>query len=373
MRATSVRRLWLVFVVFMGTAVVLVPPGPASAADSASCPGEFVERLECWEERAGDGYVLVTLNQRLEIGGNARDGKEVAQRIRDRHQLVVEVPDKASTGEGGSALLALAEGLLVHPGARIDALSPETVRVLEEVGACAAENAKGTTDLCDQLGVADPVPGSKLIESGHAVDLAANKNFIVPPSEVTGQEGNKGTPAKGGSSPAMTSSRWTILAMSVLLILLLAALATLVRRSRGPVAVGHRSPAATPGPRAASPPARTPTPTPTGSAQSAGSPSGHADEATTRIRVASSTRYGRRVEARTGSARTAVVRTELHPQGYVELDRVLYRAVWAEPGRPPPAPGGLVDVTDARERETDVLYAFPPAGGGGRHAAQGTR
>lgn len=30
------------------------------------------------------------------------------------------------------------------------------------------------------------------------------------------------------------------------------------------------------------------------------------------------------------------------------------------------APGGLVDVTEAGERDSDVLYAFPPTAG--RHA-----
>ncbi|MDX2835861.1 hypothetical protein PV463_35615, partial [Streptomyces scabiei] len=90
------------------------------------------------------------------------------------------------------------------------------------------------------------------------------------------------------------------------------------------------------------------------------------DEATTRLRVSPTPRYGRQVGPRPAHSRTAVVRTELHPQGYVELDRVLRRAVWAEPGRPPPAPGGLVDVTDARERDSDVLYAFPPTAA--RHA-----
>ncbi|MDX3136841.1 hypothetical protein PV367_45235, partial [Streptomyces europaeiscabiei] len=93
---------------------------------------------------------------------------------------------------------------------------------------------------------------------------------------------------------------------------------------------------------------------------------GAGDESTTRLRVAPAPRYGRQVGARPAHAQTAVVRTELHPQGYVEVDRVLRRAVWAEPGRPPPAPGGLVDVTDARERDSDVLYAFPPTAA--RHA-----
>ncbi|MBK3581827.1 hypothetical protein JHN63_50415, partial [Streptomyces sp. MBT65] len=81
------------------------------------------------------------------------------------------------------------------------------------------------------------------------------------------------------------------------------------------------------------------------------------------------TSYGRQVGPRPGPSRTAVVRTALHPQGYVELDRVLYRAVWAEPDRPPPVPGAYVEVTDAHEPDSDVLYAFPPAA---RHHARGS-
>ena len=59
----------------------------------------------------------------------------------------------------------------------------------------------------------------------------------------------------------------------------------------------------------------------------------------------------------------ATVATDLHPQGYVEIDECLYRAVWSEPGEPPPDPGepvevGLPDVRGAG-RDADVLLAFP--------------
>jgi len=50
------------------------------------------------------------------------------------------------------------------------------------------------------------------------------------------------------------------------------------------------------------------------------------------------------------------VRTELHPQGYVELDGCLFRATWAEPGDRHPRPGDSVRVA------TDGvlgLVAFP--------------
>ena len=59
----------------------------------------------------------------------------------------------------------------------------------------------------------------------------------------------------------------------------------------------------------------------------------------------------------------ATVATDLHPQGYVEIDEGLYRAIWSEPGEPPPDPGepvevGLPDIRGA-DRDADVLLAFP--------------
>ncbi|WP_328497254.1 hypothetical protein OHS59_34480 [Streptomyces sp. NBC_00414] len=59
--------------------------------------------------------------------------------------------------------------------------------------------------------------------------------------------------------------------------------------------------------------------------------------------------------------RTATVRTELRPQGYVELDHCLHRAEWTDSGTPPPAPGAPVDVTDpeAESGNPDVLLALP--------------
>lgn len=59
----------------------------------------------------------------------------------------------------------------------------------------------------------------------------------------------------------------------------------------------------------------------------------------------------------------ATVATDLHPQGYVEIDDCLYRAVWSEPGEPPPDPGEPVEVgfPDNRgaDRDADLLLAFP--------------
>ncbi|MFC1401085.1 MULTISPECIES: hypothetical protein [Streptacidiphilus] len=59
----------------------------------------------------------------------------------------------------------------------------------------------------------------------------------------------------------------------------------------------------------------------------------------------------------------ATVATDLHPQGYVEIDDCLYRAVWSEPGEPAPDPGQPVEVgfpeVRGADRDADVLLAFP--------------
>jgi hypothetical protein len=62
--------------------------------------------------------------------------------------------------------------------------------------------------------------------------------------------------------------------------------------------------------------------------------------------------------------------TELHPHGYVEIDRCLYRAVWTAPDEPPPAPGLPVTVARAATEATDpeVLLAFPPLAQGSSDA-----
>ncbi|MEE1757978.1 MULTISPECIES: hypothetical protein [unclassified Streptomyces] len=309
------------------------------------------------------------------------------------HPLVVQVRDGVQTGQGGTALLLFAKGLLIHPGAKVDRLKKSTLEDLRKSGFCA-----GADRLCGKVGPGegpDPLKGSDLAD--HAADPDAN-NFTVEadegeantPSTSSGAQGGQGDSdgernekannavgptddknSEAGYSGATVTAFW----MALLLALLLLAFVIVIRRSRGPVAVGHRAPSsgrATGGLTRAAPTRTTPAHAARGGSGSGGAGGDGGgdgeggDESTTRLRVASAPRHGRHVGARPAHARTAVVRTELHPQGYVEVDRVLRRAVWAEPERPPPAPGSLVDVTDARDRDSDVLYAFPPTAA--RHA-----
>ncbi|WP_327401646.1 hypothetical protein OG194_16700 [Streptomyces sp. NBC_01288] len=146
--------------------------------------------------------------------------------------------------------------------------------------------------------------------------------------------------AELGGHRSTDHTRVLLIALTAVLLLLLLALLLAVRRSRTPAVAGA-------------------TETTT--------------ETTARLRpvppAPAPASYGRQVGPRPDPSRTAVVRTALHPQGYVELDHVLYRAVWAEPDRTPPVPGAYVEVTDAHEPDSDVLYAFPPVA---RHHARGS-
>ncbi|MET9897516.1 hypothetical protein [Streptomyces sp. NPDC006446] len=378
------RRLF--FTVLSGLLAALAPAGPAAAAEP--CGVHFDQRLQCWSRSIGEGTVHVTLDQEVPFDGAAEDRERFEKALLARRQgLVVEVPRGGRTGEGGTALLMLAEpkARLVAEDAVIDPLAPKTLDELDTVGVCRSKDGK---ELCAPLRESRSLKGRDLIAASLAVDLSRHTYTVsaqdpppVPdptgtaPSGKTGQDGETSKDGKNGrntepgkvvnpgsepgSDPAADSGWDTatqvLAVLCAVLVLLLGLLLFLIRRSSHAVGTLSRRALAAPGvgavPTVAAPRTRAP------------------DEATTRLRVTPTPRHGRRVGNVPGPVRAAVVRTELHPQGYVEVDHVLYRAVWAEPGRPPPAPGGLVDVTDARERDSDVLYAFPPTPG--RHAKAG--
>ncbi|WP_217568148.1 hypothetical protein [Streptomyces sp. GbtcB7] len=336
----------------LGLLVALVPAATARASD-ASCETDFQARLNCWSRWIGEGTFVITLHDALPFDGAQEDRRNIERRVLpSRAHLVVEVPAEQHTGPGGTVLLLLAGVRWVEPSAYIDQLSPEAVNDLKNVSAC---DFKNRGDLCAQL--ADhPLRGSDLIKADPRSDRSQHVYSVVAPADpatsTPSRVQNSSDQAKDTKSngPLFDKKTTALTALCALLVLLLATFLVLVRRSsRGP---------ATAAPHLATP-AATPAAEPTAPAPRPRVP----DEQTTRLRAAPDSRHEREVGDRKEPVRTAVVRTELHPQGYVELDHVLYRAVWADPGRPPPVPGGLVDVTDARERDSDVLYAFPTAAG----------
>ncbi|MFJ2827752.1 hypothetical protein ACIPC1_09105 [Streptomyces sp. NPDC087263] len=304
--------------------VALLPTGVV-AADA--CDKDFGARLKCWSDAIGSGdAVLITLDDELSYDGKAtalRDAEKSLWNNSNRKNLTVEVPKGGSTGEGGTVLLLLAGTGWIAQDTTIDKLPGAALKDPENRPVCGG-SAPDLKAVCDKLAIG-PLSGRQFLDA--APDTYGRQQSYSVASDESG------------------SNRLLILA-SALLVILLAALVVVIRRSSR-AAPGRALAAAGGG---TIPTAQTRV----------------ADEQTTHLRTTPSPRYGRRVGNVPGPAKSAVVRTELHPQGYVELDRVLYRAVWAEPGRPPPAPGGLVDVTDARERDSDVLYAFPPTTG--RHA-----
>ncbi|MEU6378336.1 hypothetical protein [Streptomyces sp. NPDC046909] len=287
-------------------------------AAAAPCKGDFSDSLDCWTQRLGTKPVTLPLRGELPLGGTKDERAKIIQSIWDhRQQLSVEVPAGVSTGEGGTVLLVLAEqkGRLVDRDAMISRLSPSTREELASV--CTADRRS----LCDDLvgdKKAKPMNGEVLIQANQAVERHAY---------ITGATDTDDTSPYGN---------WLVPGIATLLALLLAALFVLVRRTR-----------VTPAPAAA-----------------------HRmlDEPTRALRPTTTRTARHRSVTPTGPTHPAVVRTDLHPQGYVEVDRVLYRAVWADPGQAPPPPGSRVDVTDPPEPDSDVLYAFPPAAGRHAHA-----
>ncbi|MEW1643016.1 hypothetical protein [Streptomyces sp. NPDC091219] len=252
-----------------------------------------------------DDGATVTVTLDKPLGLDTGRTVDQAEVRRDTQNLRVRVPAGVHTGQGGTALIVLAGHPLVDRDARIDRLDATAQR---QLGPC-------TSDLCKAL-TKSSLTGGQLLDRKLGV-----------------------TEIGGHTSPDRT--RLLLLALTAVLLLLLLALFLAVRRSRTPALAAHseEEPAETTARLRPVPPAPAPA------------------------------AHGRRVGPRSGPSRTAVVRTALHPQGYVELDHVLYRAVWAEPDRTPPVPGTCVEVTDAREPDSDVLYAFPPAA---RHHARGT-
>ncbi|MFG2778876.1 hypothetical protein ACGFY7_13655 [Streptomyces prunicolor] len=290
-----------------GLLIAVIPAGPAAAA-RADCGKNFPTRLGCWQDALDDGAVVtVTLNKPLGFDAGQQGGQAAVRR--DLKNLRVQVPAGVHTGQGGSALLILAGRALVDRDARIDRLDNKT---LAELPTCDG-------DLCKALKKSS-LTGGQLIDKKVGV-------------------------AELGGHKSTDHTRVLQLALTAVLLLLLLTLLLAVRRSRKPAVAGTTEARA----------------------------EETAAETTARLRpvppAPAPASYGRQVGPRPGPSRTAVVRTALHPQGYVELDHVLYRAVWAEPDRTPPVPGAYVEVTDAHEPDSDVLYAFPPAA---RHHARGS-
>lgn len=315
-------------VVLVGLILATTSVTTSSAVADAKCGGQFAERLECLAGRAGlqNGQeVLTRIDARLELPAPGRGGKRDLRLDSHMPALAkgafrVEVTGERETGAGGTVLLVLAEHRRLSPDSVITPLDEDTVEQLRKAGACREANAKKLCELVGERGRGQVIHGKNLIGAHFA------ETFTEPAADDS-------------SSPWL----WP-LALSSLLVLLTFLLVLAVFRPPAVVdtALFDPHPSEYPAPPRPSDhphaPARPPSP------------------------PKSRPRVGRAV-APTGPRRRAVVRTVLHPQGYVEVDHCLHRAVWADPDTVPPAPGDLVHITDPTEREPDVLLAFPPGNG----------
>ncbi|MEU6145909.1 hypothetical protein ABZ848_36905 [Streptomyces sp. NPDC047081] len=295
-------RRWVCCAVLLGVVAVLGAVTPASADEK--CGGDFRARLACWKSGLSDGLVGVTLRRELPLDGSKAGRATIIDGVlKQSENLEVQVPAGVTTGEGGTVLLMLVaqNHRLVDPKAVITPLSPGTRTELDNV-------CKQRQSFCDAVDGKGTLTGEDLVGKGVATRHHAY--------------------AVGSTGDDNGRDQWLLFGTATALILLLAAFVLVVRRTR-------TAPAAPAAP--AVPAART------------------ADEPTRALRTS------RAPSRRVGPTHPATLRTPLHPQGYVELDRVLYRAVWAESAEAPPPPGSRVDVADPPDPGSDVLYAYPPA------------
>ncbi|WP_151479456.1 hypothetical protein [Streptomyces albicerus] len=287
----------IMLIAFLVTVFHLVPAATAVAAD---CSGD---QVLCWaESRAGGKPLDLVVDRKLNFGKEGWTALEQA----DRHAELgtVSVADSAATGPGGTVLFLLAEKRRVGPKSVVSRLDKDIRDALKASRACGPP-CKSTVSL-----LARDVEGRELLADGLA--------------EEVGRDAGK--PGTGSGDDSLL---WLTLGAAAVLLLLLTLLTLAVRRTRVSPALAVAGPGPTPGPRHRAAP-RPPPPV-----------RRHREPETPR--------------------RTAAVRTELHPQGYVELDHCLYRAEWTDPDTPPPALGTLVDVTDpgGTPGDPDVLIVLP--------------
>jgi len=319
---------------------LFVPVSVASADEG--CPTDFSGLLGCLADRQGQGPLTITLKAPLEYGG--KQPKDAIKRFRDKHRdLSVQVPPGGHTGTGGTVLLMMAAHRRLAPDAEVDLLAPSFVDDLRSLGVC--ELGPTGKDPCKTL-AADPgnpkpqtLPGQKVLDAQLGEPLGLS--FTVSPSPTgrrTSSSSTATTKATDDSGQSADGPLWA--AVGALTAFVIAGTLYALYRTRGEGPPRHALAAV--GPGATPVPAPAPGPAP---------PARPRPVEPRRV-------HGRSVGPRRNPSARAVVRTELHPQGYIEIDGVLHRAVWAEPDRPPPAPGAQVDFTRPHEADSDVLYAF---------------
>ncbi|MEV6104320.1 hypothetical protein AB0M28_06325 [Streptomyces sp. NPDC051940] len=257
---------------------------PAQAQGGGSCaPSDW----QCLAKDAGAGDKIV-----IALDGPVT-GEVTSARLKNLRAatLTVVLADTAATDEDGTKLLALADHRFVGDGSTVEQLSKANRKKVADAGGCTGDEAA----LCDRLTGDKTVKGDRLIDDGLAEDLFSD----------------------GSADSGSSSLWWALVGVAVLGLLLIAVLVLSTRRRPAVAGVGPAPDA----PTLASSPRTPPAPPRPRGAHAAG-----------------------RRPVPPGPRRGATVRTALHPQGYVELDGALFRAVWADSDHPAPEPGETVEV-----------------------------
>ncbi|MFC1410711.1 hypothetical protein ACEZCY_16695 [Streptacidiphilus sp. N1-12] len=297
--------------------------GPATAAGATAKTPPACTTVLCTVQQAKQNTVVT---EELTASKTVTDLGDLAALKREllHHTLRVTVDHNVVTGPGGSILLDLAaeDHRFVDGSSRISTLDSDQTKQLTTLH-------NGCDALCGALTGTGPGQSKAL------------------PAELQGKNLLKDNQAE--PIPSKPGADWLLRGgLGALLLVLLAVLALVVLRSGG---IRSRRYAG---------------PQPPGDRRSA------ADQeqlATTAFRLPSQAQAqapapaARRIP-RPSELRRATIATDLHPQGYVDIDQCLYRAVWSDPDQPAPPPGGAVEVgradPDDPAQDPEVLLAFPP-------------
>ncbi|MFF3846617.1 hypothetical protein [Streptomyces sp. NPDC002328] len=347
------------------------PPQPSAAVTAFAAAGcassDFTETVLCWGDAAARGkrsiVVTVSAPQFLRENGGLDAVADAVPELRDR--LVVIVPDGVRTGSGGTLLLALASHRIVGAHSTISPLTASEHERLNDLAGCPPDG------FCEAVRNRAR-SGADLVERRLAQD-ARTSLFTAGPDRATapqdpgdngdnGDDGAGGNADSGGAPPADLADDPSGDALAVLfvvgavLVCLVATLGLMVRRTGAPAESPPRaaptgtSTKATTAATTASASASTPSPAPNEHRrpvtvpETPAAPRPTAPQPPAPLPTAPQpTAAPQKPPAPTTPHHSATVRTALRPQGYVDVDGLLFRAGWGGPGEPPP-PGSPVYV-----------------------------
>lgn len=309
--------------------VVLSAPSPSP---DSGVPEELRRTAQELREAEGGQAVRVAVQGQVELSpGNVREGVRQIVGAREGRFLVVDLTASPRSGQAG-ALLALLANERVFPGKGVLNSLRGHNDALREVPLCGEVQHK---TLCQSVlkGDVELAPGNGPFASPTREAASASGKGVDGTRSLILRE--RRPPADGGGHPNTTD------ALLIALLALLGLVALAVFTTRRPVATATTGRPLPPGFLLSG----APTPVDRPSSALTGRP---------RLAVV-------RRSSSDGPVRTAVVRTCLRPQGYVEFDGWLHRTTWAEPSLTPPGPGARVDVVGP---ESGRLEAFAPGGPG---------